>query len=353
MIVWRRDLHDVHPDEIYRADDLPDPAQHFTGEHPAGLRGSGTGSHARIDDVDIQAQVDVVGAIQGLIDGLGDDRLRAALLDLAHEVVAHALFLHPLEGLDRWPVAAQTYLHEVLALDRTRLDEPPHRRAVAGQDAPVVGGGIGVRVKMDDPDAARAAHLGDGRGAGPGDGVIPAQDDRDGAGLGDLQDLAVDQGMRAVDPCGHDVRVAGIDDLQDLERFHAELERIDGARCVLGFADRARAETGTRSMAHGIVEWRADDRDVHLETAQFIRVRDPRQLHEADGAYVGRQVVVGVRLVGAIPAVGGRVIRGGGRRLGSSVVGALGHGNLRETVHTGGRPVVDRPDRLAWGAAGS
>ena len=80
----------------------------------------------------------------------------AALLDLAHEVVAHALLLHPLERLDRRPVAAQPDLDEVLALDRPGFDEAAHRRAVAGQHAPVVLGGVGVGVEMDDADAARA-----------------------------------------------------------------------------------------------------------------------------------------------------------------------------------------------------
>ena len=86
-----------------------------------------------------------------------DDRLGAALLDLAHEVPAQALLLHPLEGLQRRPVAAQADLDEVAALDRARLDQPAHRRAVAGEHAPVVVGGVGVGIEVDDPDAARPA----------------------------------------------------------------------------------------------------------------------------------------------------------------------------------------------------
>ena len=68
--------------------------------------------------------------------------------------------LHPGEDLRPRPVAAQADLHEVAAADRARLDEPAHRRAVAGQDAPVVGRGVGVGVEMDDADAARGDDLG-------------------------------------------------------------------------------------------------------------------------------------------------------------------------------------------------
>ena len=107
VVVRRRHLDDVHPGEIDRADDLADRAQHLAGEHAARFRRAGPGRHARVDDVDVEAQVDVVGAVERLVDRLGDDGLRAALLDLAHEVLAQALLLHPLEGLDRRPVAAQ------------------------------------------------------------------------------------------------------------------------------------------------------------------------------------------------------------------------------------------------------
>jgi hypothetical protein len=48
----------------------------------------------------------VVRAIERFGDRIGDDGLRAALLDLGHEVVAQAVFAHPLEGVDRRPVAA-------------------------------------------------------------------------------------------------------------------------------------------------------------------------------------------------------------------------------------------------------
>ena len=132
--------------------------------------------------------------------------------------------------VERRPVAAQPDLHEVAALDRARLDEPAHRRAVTGEDAPVVVGGVGVGVEMDDADAAGSADLGDGGRRRPGDRVVAAEDDRDRAGLGDLEDLAVDHRVAALEPGRHDVRVAGVDHGQHLERLDVELERVERAR---------------------------------------------------------------------------------------------------------------------------
>ena len=194
------------------ADDLADGAEDLAGQHAAGLGGAGAGRHARIDDVDVEREVDRIGAVERLGDGVGDDRLGSPFLDLAHEVPAHALLLHPGEGLGRRPVAAQADLDEVLAADRARFDQPAHRRAVAGEHAPGVVGGVGVGVEMDDADAARAAHLGDGGGRRPGDRMVAAEDDRDGAGPRDLEDLAVDHRVAALDPRRDDVGVAGVDD---------------------------------------------------------------------------------------------------------------------------------------------
>ena len=94
--------------------------------------------------------------------------------------------------------------------------------------------------------------------------MVAAEDDRDRARRGDLADLAIDQRVGAVDPGRDDVGVAGVDDGQDLERLDAELERVDRAGRVLGLADRPRAEARAGPVAHGVVERRADDRDVDL-----------------------------------------------------------------------------------------
>ena len=152
------------------------------------------------------------------------------------------------------------------------------------------------------------ADLGDGGRGRPGDRVVAAEDDRDRAGRRHLADLAVDERVGAIDPRRDDVGVAGVDDGQDLERLDAELERVDRAGRVLRLADRARPEPGARAVAHGVVEGRADDRDVDAARPELRRVGDPGQLHERREADVGRQVEVVVRLVRAVPAVARREV---------------------------------------------
>ena len=123
--------------------DLADRAQHFPREHAARLWSPRPGRESRIDDVDVDRDVHVVGAVQGLGYRVRDDRLRTALLDLAHVVPAHALRSHPLERLHGRPVSTQAHLDEVPAFDRARFDQPAHRRSVPAQDPPVLVGGVG------------------------------------------------------------------------------------------------------------------------------------------------------------------------------------------------------------------
>ena len=110
------------------------------------------------------------------LDRVAHHVLEAAFPDLLHGVPRHALFLHPLEGVLRRPVAAQTDLDEVGAGHRARLDQPAHRRAVAGQVALDLVGGVGVRVEVHDADVAVAVHVGDRGRGGPGDRVVAAED---------------------------------------------------------------------------------------------------------------------------------------------------------------------------------
>ena len=105
-----------------------------------------------------------------------------------------------------------------------------------------------------------------------------------------------------------------------------ELERVDRARGVLRLADRPRPEAGARPVADGVVERRADDRDVDGRARRSSAgIGDPRQVHERRRADVGRQVEVGVRLELAVPAVGSREV---GRRgsWGRSATGSSGDG---------------------------
>ena len=117
-----------------------------------------------------------------------------------------------------------------------------------------------------------------------------------------------------------------------------KLERVDGAGRVLRLADRPRAEAGAGAVAHGVVERRADDRNVDVAGPQLRGIRDPRELHERGQTDVGGQVEVVERLVRAVPAVAR------GEVAGARVVGTLGHWwSSRD-----GRPI---PDLRAAGRA--
>src|SRR5205814_1721246 len=50
-------------------------------------------------DIDVDRQIDELGAVECFLDGLPDHGLHAAVEQLAHQVPAHALRPHPLEGL--------------------------------------------------------------------------------------------------------------------------------------------------------------------------------------------------------------------------------------------------------------
>ena len=200
LVVRRRDLHDVHAGQLDGADDLADRPQDLARQHPARLRRARPGRHARIDDVDVDREVDDLGAVERLGDRIGDDSLGAALLDLAHEMPAQPVFLHPVERLLGRPVAAQAHLHEVAPIDGARLDEPAHRRAVAGEDPERLVGRVGVGVEVDDADPLGRPELGDRGRRRPGDGVVAAEDDRDRPAARHVPDLAVDHRVRPLDP---------------------------------------------------------------------------------------------------------------------------------------------------------
>ena len=67
---------------------------------------------------------------------------------------------------------------------------------------------------------------------------------------------------------------------------------MDRAGRVLGLADRAGPEPCARSVADGVIERGADDRDVDATGGQLGRIGDPGQVHERRRADIGRQVEV-------------------------------------------------------------
>ncbi len=178
--------------------DPADGPQQLARQQAARLRRPRARRAARIDHVDVDREVDRVRAVERLGDGVIDDRLGAALLDLAHQVPAEALLAHPLERLDRRPVAAQPDLDEVATQHRARFDQPSHGCPVPGQHAPVVVGRVRMGIEVHDADAPRPPHLGDRGRRGPGDRMVTTEHDRDGA-----------RRRRPRGPCGRSARARG------------------------------------------------------------------------------------------------------------------------------------------------
>ena len=86
--------------------------------HASGLRRSGSGREARIEHIDVDREVDVIGTVERFRNRVFDHRCHTAIAELAHEMPAHSLSTHPLEHILRRPVAAQTDLHEIASRNR-------------------------------------------------------------------------------------------------------------------------------------------------------------------------------------------------------------------------------------------
>ena len=82
----------------------------------------------------------------------------------------------PCELLLTRPVPAQTDLYIAPWVDRSRLDEPVHRRPVREFQAEIA---PGVCVSVEVHQAERTVHLVAGAHVGLGDRVIAAEDHRD------------------------------------------------------------------------------------------------------------------------------------------------------------------------------
>ena len=134
-VVGWGDFHHVHGDKVDPGNDVPDGAEKLAGGHAAGFRGAGAWRKARVKDVDINGEVDELGAVQGLIDGLVHDNVEATLFEFGHEVPAHPLLFHPLPDLGGGPVAPEADLDEVPGEDGAAFDEPAHGAAVGDQAA--------------------------------------------------------------------------------------------------------------------------------------------------------------------------------------------------------------------------
>src|SRR3954471_12645891 len=82
MVVGWRDLDDVHPRQLDSSDDAADGAEELSAQEPARLRRARPRSEPRIHDVDVDAEVDRIGSVEGFGDGVIDHGFGAAFLHL-------------------------------------------------------------------------------------------------------------------------------------------------------------------------------------------------------------------------------------------------------------------------------
>ena len=119
---------------------------------PPGLRGPGAGRHPGIHDVDVHREEDGVAPVRHGRERLVQTPVEATRDDLRHLVGTHPLARHPGERLRVRPVPAESDLHEPVATNGSRLQQPPHRLAVPQQRAELRVAGVGVCVEVDDAD---------------------------------------------------------------------------------------------------------------------------------------------------------------------------------------------------------
>ena len=134
-VVGRRHFDDVEGDDGDAERYLADRAEELAGGEAAWFGRAGAGSEGWIQDIDVNGDVDDIGAIQRLFDGFREDGIEASLFDFAHEVAAHAMFGHPGKDIGRGPIATQADLDEVASGDVSAFDEAAHRSAMAERDA--------------------------------------------------------------------------------------------------------------------------------------------------------------------------------------------------------------------------
>ncbi len=226
---------------------------------------------------------------------------------LGHLVPAHALLPHPLEHRGLGPVAAQAYLEEAVTAGGAGFDQPPHRRAVAVEQAEVVLARVGVGIEVDDPDPAESHHIGETADVGVGDGVVASEDQRECTRVLHVPHGLTEPPDAQLDIAGHHPGVAGIDDAQFGERIDAQGEAgpVRDVRDVVGGPDGVGAEAGAGAVGRAAIEGSADDDHIGAGIRARIAERRPVAADKADVRSelgrswpAGKGLLIGARALG-------------------------------------------------------
>ena len=166
-----------------------------------------------------------------------------------------------------------------------------------------------MRIKVQDANALRPSQLGNRRCIRPGDGVISTQHNWDRASRSDFAHLSIDLSVTVLHTTWNHRGIARINGGQDTEWINANLEGVQEARLILRFANRAWAESRTWPVSYRVIKGCADDCNIRLHPFDLVRILNPWELREADGAHVRRSIVWITRLGRCAPAEGGNRFR--------------------------------------------
>ena len=194
---------------------------------------------------------------------------------------AEALLTRPLEVRGVRPIPPEPHLDDPAPLERALLDQEPQGRPVGERHPVQLRDVVRVRVEVDQPErlARGLQMIRHGAHVRVRDRMVAAEDDRDDAGRADLAHRLADRRVAASLVGRNDLRVAVVHDREHLGGAHTQVHaRPVEAGADIGLPYRPRAVAGARPVRHGLVDRRADDRDVG--TRQVRRVQHERDLRE-------------------------------------------------------------------------
>src|SRR5205823_9821208 len=147
--------------------------QQLAGRQAAGPGTGAGGSEGRVEDIDVEVDIDVVDRQGEAVEGLDQHVLDGPEADLGGGDDVDADLVAPAAVGDRVGEPGDADLDDLVA-GEAGLDQRPHRGAVAG--ATLEGADVVVGVERDEPPPldALSAHAQHGR---VGDGVVAAEED--------------------------------------------------------------------------------------------------------------------------------------------------------------------------------
>ena len=260
-------LHHVGSDHVHRREG-PQQGQRLPGGRPARLRRLNARGAGRVDEVEIEREIDRPGAdpLCNARGGAGHSQFehRVARDHLVAEVDRLADVVRPEER------SAHADLDGGFRLDNALLDRSSERRAGGVELAPEVARpSVGVGIEVHERD--RAVLSGHGAQGRQGDRVVAADADRKDVSSYQGLDGGLDSVHRRLHVAGHYARVAGVGNPQPFEHVDVAPVRVHGTQHDRHRPDRVRPEARPGAVGSSGVARKADDRRVEDVLAARLR----------------------------------------------------------------------------------